>query len=315
MQKTISIIVPVYNEEKNIPLMYNALKRVFSSMSYKYEFIFVNDGSHDGSQEEIEKLANLDPKVKILEFSRNFGKEAATTAGFHHSTGDAVMAIDADMQHPPELIPQFIKRWEEGKDVVIGVRTSSKGQTWFKTGASFLYYKLINAISSTPIQPRATDFRLLDRKVVNEFNKLTEHERITRGLIDWLGFRRSFIEFDAQPRANGEASYSIFSLYKLAISSTISHSLIPLKIAGYIGIFIVVTSGIGGMVIFIQRYIFGDVLGWSISGTGQLAILLVFFTGIILMCLGLIALYIGNIHHEVAARPLYVVRSKKNLHT
>ena len=210
-------------------------------------------------------------------------------------------------------IPDFIKKWEGGADVVIGLRTENKGQSFLKKICSFLYYKIINAISDTPILSGATDFRLIDRKVVDEFNKLTEHERMTRGLIDWLGFRREFIDFTANERANGNASYSYFKLLKLAVSSSISHSLVPLKFAGYLGVFTVITSGAFGLIVFIQRYIFDDVLGWNIQGSAQLALLMIFFIGIVLSCLGLIALYIGNIKHEVSGRPLYVVRSLSNL--
>lgn len=311
MQKTISIIVPVYNEEKNIPLLSAELLNVFSSSPYNLEIIFVDDGSKDNSQKVIGDLVKKDEKIKSIEFSRNFGKEAATSAGLQYSVGDAVIVIDADLQHPTSLIPQFIQIWENGADIVIGLRTKNKGEGFVKYFGSILYYKIINAISDTPIEPGATDFRLLDRKVVDEFNKFTERERITRGLIDWLGFRREFIRFEANKRINGTASYSFSKLVKLAISSSVSHSLFPLKLAGYLGVFTILISGISGLIIFVQRYIFNNVLNWSVSGSAQLAILIIFFIGIILSCLGLVALYVGNIQKETLGRPLYVVRSKK----
>jgi len=313
MQKTISIIVPVHNEEKNIPLLSAELTGVFSTLAYDYEIIFVNDGSRDGSQKAIEDLSEGNKKIKGIEFSRNFGKESATSAGLKYSIGDAVIMIDADLQHPTSLIPKLIAKWEAGSDVVIGLRKKNRGQSFIKSCGSALYYKIMNVISDTPIQSGATDFRLIDRKVVNEFNKFTEHDRITRGLIDWLGFRRSFVEFTADERLNGTASYSYIKLMRLAFSSSIAHSLAPLRFAGYLGLTTVLISGIGGLAIFIQRYMFDDVLGWNISGTAQLAVLLVFFIGISLSCLGLIALYIGNIHHEVSGRPLFVVRGVNNL--
>lgn len=314
MAKIISIIVPVHNEEKNIPLINAELLNVFAPLSlYDYEIIYVNDGSKDNSQEVIENLTQNDKRIKSIEFSRNFGKEAATSAGLQYATGNAAIAIDADLQHPVSLIPEFIKRWEGGADVVIGLRTKNIGQSSLKKLCSYLYYKFINAISDTPIEPGATDFRLIDRKVINEFNKFTEHERMTRGIIDWLGFRREFIKFEANERVNGEASYSFIKLAKLAISSSVAHSLAPLKFAGYLGIFIVLTSGFSGFAIFIERYMMNDIYGWNISGTAQLAVLMIFFIGILLMCLGLVALYIGNIHNEVSGRPLFVVRSLKNI--
>lgn len=313
MQKTISIIVPVYNEEKNIPLINAEILDVFSSLPYGYEIIFVNDGSKDFSQLAIEILTKSDKKIKSIEFSRNFGKEIATSAGLQYSTGDAAIMIDADLQHPVSLIPKFIQRWENGADVVIGLRTKNNGQSIIKNLCSFLYYRIINTISDTPIEPGATDFRLIDRKVINEFNRFTEHERITRGLIDWLGFKREFIEFEANERVNGVASYSFLKLMRLAISSSVSHSMFPLKLAGYLGVWIVAIFGLGGLTIFVQRYIFNDVLRWHIAGSAQLAVLIIFFIGIVLSCLGLIAMYIGNIHHEVSGRPLYSVRSIGNI--
>lgn len=307
--KLISVIVPVYNEEKNIPLLVNEAENIFKTISnYTYELIFVDDGSRDDSLKIIKNLASANDKIKYIEFSRNFGKESATSAGIQHAQGDAVIAIDADLQHPVNLIPEFIKKWEEGYDVIIGLRTKNPNISFFKKIASALYYKIINRISSTPIIPGATDFRLIDKKVVIEFNKLTEHERMTRGLIDWLGYKRFFLEFVANERAHGEAAYSYLKLLKLAISSTVSHSLFPLKFAGYLGIFIIFTSGLGGLFIFINRYIYDDYLSLHVSGSAQLAILMIFFIGIVLACLGLIALYIGNIIHEVSGRPLYIVR-------
>jgi len=282
-------------------------------LPYDYEIIFVDDGSKDFSQLAIETLTRADKRVKSIEFSRNFGKEVATSAGLQYSTGDAAIMIDADLQHPVSLIPQFIRRWENGADVVIGLRTKNNGQSLIKSICSFLYYKIINAISETPIEPGATDFRLVDRKVINEFNRFTEHERMTRGLIDWLGFKREFIKFETNERVNGTASYSYLKLIKLALSSSVSHSMFPLRIAGYLGIWIVTISGIGGLVVFAQRYLFNEVFSWHISGSAQLAILMIFFIGVVLSCLGLIALYIGNIHNEVSGRPLYSVRSMGNI--
>jgi len=313
MSKIISIVIPVYNEEKNIPLISAELLNVFSSIKYDYEIIFINDGSKDKSQSVIENLAKTNSKIKGIDFSKNFGKEAATSAGLQYATGDAVIIIDADLQHPTSLIPSFIERWEKGSDVVIGLRTKNKGQSLMKRLCSFLYYKIINSISDTDIKSGATDFRLIDRKVVDEFNKFTEHERITRGLIDWLGFKRDFVKFEANERINGKASYSYFKLIKLALSSSISHSLFPLKIAGYLGVFITITFGLGGVFIFIQHYVLRDIGNWSISPIAQLAVLIIFFIGIVLVCLGLVALYIGNIRSEVSGRPLYVVRSAANL--
>jgi len=308
----ISVIIPAHNEQKNIPLIYEKLKAVFSNVpQYDYELIFVDDGSADDSLAVLEKISSADDRVKFLEFSRNFGKEAATTAGLQACLGDAAIMIDADLQHPAELILEFIAKWQAGADVVIGLRKNSSDSLAKRWGGK-MFYAIINRISETPLVSGATDFRLIDRKVINEFNRLTERQRITRGLLDWLGFKREFIEFEAQERLHGEASYSMSKLIHLALHSFVSHSLFPLKFAGYLGTIITIFSGLLGVIVFIERYILNDPLNWYPSGSTQLAIINVFLIGIVLACLGLIALYVGNINSEVTGRPLYVVR-KSNI--
>jgi dolichol-phosphate mannosyltransferase len=186
--KKISIVVPAHNEEANIPLLVKEVESVFSTLKdFTYELVIVDDGSRDNTINVIKDESQKNTNIKYLEFSKNFGKEAATSAGIHYASGDAVLSLDADLQHPPSLVPDFIKKWEEGYDVVIGVRTKNMGTTFVKRFLSALYYKIINSISTTEIVRGATDYRLIDRRVVDEFNRLTEHERMTRGLIDWLG--------------------------------------------------------------------------------------------------------------------------------
>jgi len=308
----ISVIVPVYNEEQNVSPLYKKLTEVLSRLDekYDYEIIFVNDGSKDKSGEIIENLSLYDEKVKYIEFSRNFGKEIATTAGIHNARGDTVITIDADMQHPPELIPQFIYKWERGAEIVIGIRMNNSEKLFKKIG-SLLFYKIINLIGETKIIPQATDFRLLDKKVTGAFNNFTERNRITRGLLDWLGFEKDFLYFTANKRKNGQPKYSFWKLVKLAGSAFVSHSVFPLKLAGYLGIVITFLSGMLGLFIFIEKYILGDPLHMNFSGPAILAVIILFLVGIILICLGLVALYIANIHNEVINRPMYVVRKKK----
>ncbi|MCX6800514.1 MAG: glycosyltransferase family 2 protein, partial [Candidatus Falkowbacteria bacterium] len=197
-----SIITPAYNEKDNIEPLYEALKAVFATLeNHDFELIFVNDGSKDGTSLEIRKLSEKDERVKYLEFSRNFGKETATTCGINHSSGDACILIDADLQHPVELIPEFIKKWEKGFEVVIGVRRRNKSASLLKRMGSCIFYKINKSISdvgNTKVPAGSTDFRLMDRVVIDEFNRFTEKNRMTRGLIDWLGFRRGFISFEAK---------------------------------------------------------------------------------------------------------------------
>ena len=313
MPKAISIIIPIYNEEKNIPLLYDELKKVLQQINYEHEIIYVNDGSCDNSPQELQKLRLADSKVKIIEFSRNFGKEIATTAGINNCGGDACILLDADLQHPPQLIYKFLAEWEKGAEIVIGVREKNNGDCLIKKIGAYFFYKIINKISATKIVPNATDFRLLDKMVIAEFNKFTEKNRITRGLIDWLGFKREYILFKAPERINGKAGYSLVKLCKLALDSIVSLSLFPLKFAGYLGILITLGSGLMGLFIFFEKYIFDDPWNLNFSGPAILAIIILFLVGIILICLGLIALYIANIHGEVTNRPIYVIRQNNKI--
>jgi dolichol-phosphate mannosyltransferase len=307
--KKVSIIVPFLNEEGNIPVLYEALAQVARrEREYLFEFLFVNDGSRDKSASIIERLAQKDPRITYVEFSRNFGKEIATSAGLHKARGDCAIMLDADLQHPPQLIPRFIERWENGAEVVTGVRESSEGAGFLKKLASRLYYALMRRISDTTFVPGETDFRLLDRAVIDAFNSLSERQRMTRALINWLGFTREEIRFTAPARHSGVAQYSSARLIRLGVSSFVSHSLLPLRLAGYLGILITILSFCTGLFVFFERYVYHDPFGFNFSGPAQLAIINVFLVGITLSALGLIALYIENIKVEVSGRPLYIVR-------
>lgn len=312
-RKKISIVVPVYNEEQNVTAFYQRLKHVLSSVAYDFEILFINDASTDSSQETLERISASDPIVRVIEFVRNFGKEIATTAGIHECRGDACILIDADLQHPVELIPEFIQRWERGAEVVVGIRQSNRGEGLVKRIGSWMFYKIMNTIAHTKLTPNATDYRLLDREVIEAFKRFTEQNRITRGLIDWLGYRRDYVHFVANERTRGEASYSFIKLFRLAMNSFVSLSLFPLRLAGYLGIIITLLAGMMGSVIFITKYVFVTQWGASISGSAILAVIIVFLVGIVLMSLGLIALYIANIHNEIIDRPMYVTRKKNNI--
>ncbi len=310
----ISIIIPVLNEKQNIPLIHKGILSAWKNLQnkYDYEIIFINDGSEDNCGVIIENLAKNDAKIKYIEFSRNFGKEIAVSAGLHNSKGDAAIIIDADLQHPPELLPQFIEKWENGADVVIGTRKANHGETLAKKLGSFFFYKIMNLAGETKIIPNETDYRLLDKKVAIEFNRFTEKNRISRGLINWLGFKKDYIYFDADKRKNGKPGYDNLKLTHLAVSAIVNHSLFPLKFAGYLGIFITFISGLLGIFVFTEKYILNDPWSLKFSGTAILAIIILFLIGIVLISLGLSALYIANIHTEIINRPLYIVK-KKNL--
>ncbi len=311
--KSISIIIPVYNEEKNIPLIYYELRAVFNGYREKYLFdiLFINDGSKDASLQEIEKIIEGDERVRFIDFSRNFGKEVATTAGLNNCKSNACIMIDSDLQHPVEMIPQFIEKWEGGAEVVVGIRKKNKSDSLMKKLGSMIFYQVINKISDVEIVPNATDFRLLDEKVVAEFNRFTEINRMTRALIDWLGFKREYIYFEAKDRVNGDASYSFWKLFALAMNSFVSLSLIPLQLAGFLGIFITLFAGVSGFYILLGKYFLHLPLASTFSDSENLAILILFLVGIILTSIGLISLYVANVHTEVIKRPMYVVRKKK----
>jgi dolichol-phosphate mannosyltransferase len=313
----ISIIVPCHNELDNLQPLYDALRKVCDRLNpHRFEFVFVDDGSQDGTPVLLRKLAAGDVRVRVVEFVRNFGKEAAVTAGMHASRGHAAICLDADLQHPPSLIPELLAKWREGAEVVVGVRrTGHRHAPLVKRVGSGLFYRIINAITDVEIVANATDYRLVDRAVINEFNRFTERNRITRGLIDWLGFRREYVEFTPANRHAGEAAYSYLKLVKLAVNSFVSMSLFPLRMAGYVGLLIMLISAPLGVFIFIEKYLLGDPWGMSFSGPAILAVILVFLVGIILVSLGLMALYIATIHTEVTNRPLYVARREPDSHS
>lgn len=310
-----SFVIPAHNESLNIPLIYKAIVDICKTEKERgvidsYEILFINDGSTDDTALKIDEIAKLDESVKAIHFSRNFGKEAATTAGLHYATGDFIIMLDSDLQHPVELIPDFINLWRDGFDVVVGKIKKSKSSFLKRVGRKVFYY-IISKIQDTDIDLSGNDFRLIDRQVVDAFFEFEEQGRSTRNLIDWLGFRRAEIEFTPNNRQHGEASYTTAKLFKLGINSIISNSLFPLKIAGYLGVFIFSVSGLLGVFIFINKYLIDDRYGFRFSYPSILAVVNMFLIGIVLICLGLVALYIGHIRHEVLRRPLYVIKKNR----
>jgi len=305
---TLSIIIPLFNEAENINWHHKKITDFLVSTDLSYEIIYVNDGSSDNSLELIKHLTETHGNTRFISFSRNFGKEAATTAGMRAAKGDAVVIIDADGQHPIELVNTFIQEWRNGHQVVIGVRENDKGEGFLKTMGSKLFYTFLRILGSNEsAQSGLTDFRLIDRKVIDEFNKLTEHNRISRNLIDWLGFKRKLIPFKAEARHAGTASYSFRKLVKLAIDGIVKHSTQPLKLIGIVGFIVSITSLVLGIVIIVQQYLLGDPFHLAISGSALLALFLSFMVGIVLVCQGLLALYIENVYYETQNRPLYIV--------
>lgn len=279
--------------------------------SYGWIYVFVNDGSSDNSMDVLRQMARLDPKVKVVDLSRNFGKEIALTAGVHESRGcDAVICMDADLQHPPELISTLVAEWRKGAEIVATVRASIEKQPLMRRLGSHAYYWLMSKISGLGMISQTTDFRLYDKKVVEAFCLATERERMFRGIMDWLGFHKVYVEFHAESRAEGEAGYSYSKLWQLAINSITSFSLWPLRLTGYLGLLITSISGL------LLAWMLVNFLFQNKENFTPLAIVVVintFLIGIVLVAIGLVALYIGTIHTEVVNRPLYLVRERLNL--
>lgn len=307
MQK-ISIVIPVFNESRSLLRLHSRLEGVTNELPFVWEYIFVNDGSTDNSFDTLKKLATEDKKVKVLDFSRNFGKEIALTAGAHEAKdSDAVICIDADLQHPPELIPTLVSKWEEGAEVVVTIRTETKKQPLLRRLGSSLYYWLMRKMSGIDLKAKTTDFRLYDKKVIQAFMLATERERMFRGIMDWMGFKRSYVEFKADARAEGEAAYSYSKLWRLAVNSLTAFSLWPLRLAGYIGILI---SSISAS-LFIWMLVNYIVLNaWIYTPLAMVVLINTFLIGIVLMALGLVAFYVGIIHTEVINRPIFIIRER-----
>lgn len=307
MKKLISILIPIYNESRSIHRLYEELEKITSSVSsYSFQYIFVDDGSNDDSCAVLSHLAKQDEKITVIELSRNFGKEVAVTAGMHNAKSDAVIIMDADLQHPPAVIPAFIEKWEQGYDIVATKRTNFEKRSLLKKMASHAFYKLMSMIAEVDMVSQTTDFRLLDKRVVELFNSFTERNRMVRGIIDWMGFKKTYVEFEAPARFAGQSVYGYKKLISLAINSLTSFSSFPLKLTGYLGMMVSLLSGIGMIVVLIDKFTFNY---GHFSLLGFFMLLSTFMTGIVLIGLGLIALYIANIHDEVINRPLYVVRS------
>jgi polyisoprenyl-phosphate glycosyltransferase len=310
----LSVVVPLYNEESGLREFHNKLVSTASSVGDgNYEIIYCDDGSTDNTPAIVAELHAKDEKTKLLSLSRNFGKEIALAAGIAEAHGKAIITIDGDGQHPVEKIPEFIKKWQKGAKVVVGIRVSNNNEGPVKRYGSRLFYLLFNSLSGQHLVPGSSDFRLIDQDVQRQLVKLTEPDRITRGLIDWLGFRRDYIDFKANPRLAGKASYSTNKLLRLATHSFISLSPKPLYFFGYLGIFITATSLLLGLTVFIEQILLRDPLLWEFTGTAMLSIMLLFMTGIILMSQGILALYVSQVHNQTKGRPLYIVDTSRSI--
>lgn len=313
-KKLISIIIPAHNEVAGLSsFLENQLIPVLETIKeYNFEIIFVDDGSTDGTLDLLYEYAGRAKNFRVVSFSRNFGKEMALTAGLRYAKGDAAITIDADGQQPPKLITTFIKEWEKGHDIITGVRDHYTKHGFIAKTGSRLFYWLLRRMGNRYTVAGSTDYRLISRPVIDEFNKLTEHNRITRGLIDWLGFDQKYVKYTYGARLAGKPSYNLKKLFHLAIDSFVSMSTTPLVIFGYIGVVITILSGLLGLFCLINQYILGDPLHFYWPGTLQMAILITFLVGLVLISQAVTALYISSIHAESLNRPLFIVDQKKS---
>ena len=307
----ISVIIPMYFEELVAEECYKRVSTVLKAINnYEYEIIFINDGSTDKTLEILESIAKNDNRVKVISFSRNFGHQAAVTAGLKEVTGNVAVIIDADLQDPPELIPEMVKLWEEGNEVVYGKRKTRDGESVFKLMTAKMFYKTLNYFSDVDIPKDTGDFRLVDRKVVDKMNSLPEHNKFLRGLWSWLGYKQYAFEYERKERFAGKTKYPLKKMLKLAADGIISFSSKPIKIVGILGLISIILS----FIILIYALIsYAFKLNNLSAGWTSLMCALTFFSGIQLLSLWIISEYIGRIYDETKGRPQYIIDKKINI--
>lgn len=301
----ISVIVPCFNEEEAIPLFFVEMEEVKKKVSYDFEYIFINDGSEDQTLDVLRKLAREYSFVRYLSFSRNFGKEAALYAGLQAAKGKLVAVMDVDLQDPPELLPQMIEMIENTDVDCVGTRRADrKGEPAIRSFFAKKFYQLINRISETEMVDGARDYRLMTRQMVDAVLELTEHNRFSKGLFSWVGFKTEYISFENQERVAGETSWSFWNLFNYSIDGIVNFSDAPLNIASFVGAFSCVVSGIAMLFIIVRALLFGDpTAGWP-----SLVTIILFIGGVQLLCIGIIGKYIGKIFMETKKRPVYIIK-------
>lgn len=304
MKKLVSIVIPAYNEAENVFVIAESIKSVFSSLNYNYEIILVDDGSADYTLEKIKEYTINSPNVFYLEFSKNFGHQLAVKAGMDNAFGDCVISMDCDMQHPPEIIPQMLLKWEEGFEVVYTIREEDKNLPKRKRNSSSLFYKTLNWLSDIDLEPGAADFRLLDQKVVSVFRNFHENEPFLRGLVKWLGFKQFAIRYNPAARFSGTSKYTIKKMFQLALHGVTSFSIKPLYTAVYLGFILSFAS-----VLYIPYILYAFLNHVEVSGWASVIMTIVFFGGLQLIILGIIGIYVGKMFMQTKNRPNYIIRS------
>jgi polyisoprenyl-phosphate glycosyltransferase len=304
---SLSVVVPVYNEEAVLPEFHRRLGAVLESLSPRVEMIYVDDGSRDGSSALLARLHAEDPRVAVIELSRNFGKEIAMTAGLDQAEGDAVIVIDSDLQDPPELITDMVRAWQEGVDVVLMRRASRAQESWFKKATAHAFYRIIGRLSEIDIPENVGDFRLLSRRVVIAFRKLPERSRFMKGMFAWIGYPSRELLYDRDGRFAGVTKWNYWDLWNFALEGITSFSAAPLKIASYVGFLTALVAFSYGVYIVVKTLAFGD----PVRGYPSLVVIVLFLGGLQLMALGVIGEYIARMFVEVKQRPLYLVDQRR----
>jgi len=303
----LSIIVPVYNEQDVLHAFHERLTAALAGIRYAIEVVYINDGSTDSSLDLLNELYEKDPCVSLIDLSRNFGKEIAMTAGLHKAQGDAVIVIDADLQDPPELIPQLISEWENGYDVVYARRSQRKGETWLKKASAASFYRIIQRLSKVRIPQDTGDFRLLSRRAVAALNTLPEQHRFMKGLFAWIGYKQKAVYYDRDPRFAGQTKWNYWKLWNFAIEGITSFTTAPLKFATYIGFVAAFAAFVYGSYIVVRTLIFGN----PVPGYPSLIVIILFLGGVQLMAIGVVGEYVGRIFTETKNRPLYFLNDYK----
>ncbi|MBO7635779.1 MAG: glycosyltransferase family 2 protein [Paludibacteraceae bacterium] len=304
-KKLVTILLPAYNEEASFPIIERCMSQVLEeNPNYDWEFLFVNDGSKDNTLQQMIRFHQRDPHYSYIDLSRNYGKEVAMMAGFDYARGDALIIMDADMQHPVSVIPEMLKYWEEGYDDVYAQRKTSK-ETWFKKKSSQWYYKILQSLTRVPIQQNTGDFRLLDRSCILALRRLRETERNTKGMYSWIGFHKKGIWYEQKEREEGETKWSFMSLLNLAVNGIMSYTIAPLRLSMMFGLLVSFVAFIYLIYILITTLIFGD----PVAGYPTIMVTMLFLGGIQLLSLGIIGEYLGKVFNETKGRPGYFINS------
>lgn len=307
-EEMLSIIVPAYNEQEVLPEFHRRMTCVLQSLALDYEIVYVNDGSKDSTLDILRELQRSDRHTAIVDLSRNFGKEIALTAGLDYARGGAVVVIDADLQDPPELIPDLIKGWRDGFDVVYATRSAREGETFMKKATAHLFYRVVQSISRFKIPEDTGDFRLLSRRAVDALKQLREQHRFMKGLFAWIGYPQKSVPYRRDPRFAGETKWNYWKLWNFAIEGITSFTIAPLKLATYLGLMVALGAFSYGGFIIVKTLIFGN----TVAGYPSLMVVVLFLGGVQLVALGIIGEYLGRMFDETKGRPLYLVNAYHN---